>query len=141
MKSPKCTWCGNKLDEEQSANPRLDESKEVICDECYREHYEGECDRCGEIVEETELQMKPGELLALWQEADGLQPGYYRVLSWPIYADGMIEGHIYTDALALFTPLDDRGKVAAEGCRTLGGRLCAACQKQIGIDRVEGRAR
>lgn len=93
----------------------------------------GDCDRCLETVLETELKMRPGELLAFWEETDGLKPGYYRVLRWPIYMDGMIEGYVITDNLEFVAPLDAIGLEAAEDAVYPGGRLCRACQEAISV--------
>lgn len=123
-----CTWCGNDLPEEQRESPYLDESGDEICDRCHTQHFEGCCDRCSEVVEKKELAMRPGELLAFWEEVDGLKPGYYRVLRWPIYADGMIEGFVYTENLQFVRDLDQAGLNAAEDAWTPGGSLCAECR-------------
>lgn len=129
--APCCPCCGEELNEEEREYPQKDEVGDNICDRCYRDKYEGECDRCGYLVEKSELKMRPGELLALWQKVQGLKPGYYRVLHWPLYADGMISMHLFHDALEFFSPLDSKGLSAAEGAWTPGGCLCAECRKQI----------
>ena len=127
-----CAWCYRELDEEERASPLTnDELDEVICDACYRDEYEDECDRCGEIVAKTELAMNPGELIAFWDEVDGLKPGYYKVLRWPIYADGMIEGYVMTENLEYAEPLDKEGERAAANAYYPGGRLCCKCRVEI----------
>lgn len=126
-----CALCGDEFDEEELDNPYRDEDDDPICDSCYREKYESACDRCDEIVEKKELEMKPGELLAFWEEVEGLKPGYYKVLRWPIYADGMICGYIYHDALEFFAPLDEKGTAAAKDAWTPGGCLCERCRTEI----------
>lgn len=129
----KCTWCDDPLGEEARESPYLDDSGDVICDRCHTQHFEGCCDRCSEIVEKKELAMNPGELLAFWEEVDGLQPGYYRVLRWPIWADGMIEGFVYTENLQFVCPLDEAGIHAAEDAWTPGGSLCEECRTAIEV--------
>lgn len=126
-----CGWCSTVLNKEQRENPYRDDSGDVICDTCYTRNFEGICDRCEEIVPKKELKMRPGELLAFWEEVDGLQPGYYRVLRWPIYADGMIEGFVYTENLQFVCALDAQGLNAAEDAYTPGGSLCEECRKAI----------
>lgn len=116
---------------EQRESPMKDPDGDITCDECYREKFEGECDRCGETVDETELAMNPGELLALWEEVDDLAPGYYRVLRWPIYMNGMITGHILKENLEYTYPLDKKGEEAAAHSWTPGGRLCKRCRDEI----------
>lgn len=126
-----CALCGDELDHEEKEYPRKDEDGDPVCDRCYTEKYEGVCDRCGEIVEKKELAMNPGELTAFWEEVDGLKPGYYRVLKWPIYMDGMIEGYVLTDNLKFVAKLDAKGKRAAKDAWTPGGRMCCACRDEI----------
>jgi len=129
--APSCASCGDKLDAEERGNPYRDEGGDPICDRCHCDKYEGQCDRCGEIVEKKELDMHPGEILAFWEEVDGLEPGYYRVLRWPIYMDGMIEGYVLKDNLEYFAPLDEKGQHAADNAWTPGGRMCRACREEI----------
>jgi hypothetical protein len=126
-----CASCDAEFDDEERESPRRDSNGDALCDACYREEYEGTCDRCDEIVEKTELAMKPGELLAFWEEVDGLKPGYYKVIRWPLYADGMINGYVYTENLQFFAALDAKGVAAAKDAWTPGGCLCAACRSEI----------
>jgi hypothetical protein len=126
-----CSLCSDELREEQRDSPFKSDDGDPVCDRCYHEKFEGVCDRCRDVVEKKELAMRPGEILALWEETDGLKTGYYRVLRWPIYMDGMIDGYIVTDNLQRLKPLDEAGIAAADDAYTPGGRLCAACQKEI----------
>lgn len=130
-----CSYCGEELKGEELESPYKDEGGDIICDECYQAHCEGYCDLCGNIVENTELESKPGELIAVWREAPGLcctiEPGYYRVKRWPFYADGMIEGYLYPDAIEKVMDLDDEGRKTAEEDNTLCGILCAECRKRL----------
>ena len=128
-----CTYCGNELDHEERRWPCRDEAKAVMCDRCYQEHYQGECSRCGDLFEKTELSPKPGRLIGIWRDApacgqDDLPAGYYRVLSWPMYADGMIEGYFFGRALSRIGPLDALGQIRAEEESYISGPLCHRCQ-------------
>jgi hypothetical protein len=130
-----CTYCGEPLDGEELENPYRNDSGDILCDECHREHYEGWCDLCNNIVEKKELESNPGELIAVWREAPGLgcevAPGYYRVKQWPIYANGMITGYLFSDAIEKISDLFGRGiKVAAES-DALCGKLCDDCRGRI----------
>lgn len=127
----KCTWCDEVLDDEARESPYHDDSGDVICDRCHTKHFEGVCDLCGDVVNKDELKMRPGEILAFFEETDGLQPGYYRVIRWPIYADGMTEGYVMTENIQFVAPLDDAGKRAAEEAWTPGGSLCEDCRKSV----------
>lgn len=129
-KRKSCNWCGNAFNKEESANPRLDPHKDPICDECYSNEYEEDCSRCGERVEKAELDDSPGKIIVVFQEAPALggivTPGYYKVKEWPIYADGMIEGYLFANALERVADLDYEVKRMAEGF--ICGTLCSACQ-------------
>jgi hypothetical protein len=130
-----CTYCGNQLDAEERRSPRLDEEKSVMCDGCYRDHYEDNCTRCGEIFDKTELSPKPGKLIGVWRDAPALgrgdlKAGYYRVLKWPIYADGMIEGYFFSDAIQRVGPLDAAGLHSAEEEQAMAGPMCSECQAE-----------
>lgn len=130
-----CTRCEDALDDYEAENPYRDDSGKILCDECYREEYEGICDLCHETVEAKELESKPGELIAVWREAPGLcckvEPGYYRVKEWPIYAHGMIEGYLFSDAIEKISDLFGRGLKAAKESEALCGTLCEDCRGRI----------
>lgn len=111
--------------------PRTDEDGDVICSSCYRDKYEGVGDRCGEIVEKTELAMKPGELFAFFEPVGDLGRGYYRVLGWPIYMDGMIGGYVVERNVRFIGSLDAAGARAAKDAWTPGGCLCHDCQVKV----------
>lgn len=131
-----CAWCGNQLRDDEKEFPQVDNSNKIICDDCHREHYMDTCNRCLETVDKDQLDCHPGRLIAVWQEApclasDDLQPGYYRVKSWPMYADGMIEGYFYSDALERVTDLDEKGVRGAGESNSCSGPLCLDCQGEI----------
>lgn len=126
-----CSHCMEKLEGEDADSPFRDKNGDLYCEGCFFEEVMGDCDRCGACVDLDELAMNPGELLAFWAKTDGLEPGYYRVLRWPIYMDGMITGYVVTDNLQRFGPLDEKGLSAAKFVNTPGGRLCCACRLEI----------
>lgn len=125
-----CSYCSEELKGEDLTNPMMYDG-EPYCERCYGQECEGQCDRCGNFVVKDEVAMRPGELLAFWEETNGLKPGYYRVLRWPIYMDGMITGFVLTDNLQFVLPLDDKGKLAAKDAWTPGGSLCLECRTEI----------
>ena len=129
-----CTCCGRDLDKEERRLPRKDECGAVICHSCYSRDYEENCSRCGEFVEKTELSSKPGRLIGVWRDAPALggdvKAGYYRVLRWPIYADGMIEGYFYADALKQVGQLDVTGLQLADEEMHMAGPMCNECQTE-----------
>lgn len=131
-----CTWCGAVLDEEEAASPSRDDDGDAICDRCHTEHFMGNCSRCGELVELADLDTTPGQLIALYAAApvlckENLEPGYYRILKRPFFADGMIEGHFYGDALQRIAGLDAKGQSAAPEAYCLAGPLCSCCRLEV----------
>lgn len=129
-----CTRCGNDLDHEERANPSKD-GTEVICDDCWSELFEERCTRCCELVDKREVSAKPGHLLGIWRDAPALsgelKAGYYRVLGWPFFADGMIEGHFYADRLKRVGDLDTHGANAADREQCLSGPMCSSCRRKV----------
>lgn len=133
-----CTCCHEKLDDEQASAPRRDTDGDIMCDDCYRDEYETQCERCMNIVEKTEMGANPGEIIAVWQKSPArfgvgdLEPGYYRVKQWPIYADGMIEGYMFADHLEKVCELDSEGLLSVEqGATAMCGALCQSCRDQV----------
>lgn len=130
-----CSRCGNDLDDEESGSPDKDEDGDIICSNCWSDLYQGHCGRCGEYAMQTELKAHPGELIAVWENTpatpNDLTPGYYRVKQWPFFSDGMIEGHMYANALSRFSDLDELGKRASGEQSTLCSPLCQDCRTKI----------
>lgn len=130
-----CTWCARELDPEERQSPEKSEAGEVICDSCYDQEYRDYCTRCEEKFDKTELSPKPGRLIGVWRDAPALGrgdilAGYYRVLRWPIFADGMIEGYFFRDALQRVGPLDMAGLRSAEEEQSMAGPMCEECQQK-----------
>jgi hypothetical protein len=129
-----CTWCASELDQEERRSPEKSEAGEVICDGCYSEEYRDYCTRCAEKFEKTELSPKPGKLIGVWRDAPALggeiKAGYYRVVRWPLYADGMIEGYFFRDAIQRVGPLDEAGLHSAEEEQSMAGPMCEECQQK-----------
>lgn len=130
-----CAWCERELDREERRSPERSEAGEVICDSCYSQEYRDYCTRCQEQFEKTELSPKPGRLIGIWRDAPAgfggdLKAGYYRVLRWPLYADGMIEAHFYHHAVQRVGQLDTAGLHSAEEELCMAGPMCNDCQKE-----------
>lgn len=131
-----CSYCGDELDGEELESPYKDESGDIICDDCYHDHYEGTCDLCQNIVQNTELESKPGELFAVWSEASAigakdLKPGYYRVKEWPMYVSDMLSASFFSESIEKIMDLDEEGQRAAQDAWTPCGKLCAECRKRL----------
>lgn len=48
-----CGYCHRALVGEEAENPRRDEAENIICDQCYEEHYQFHCAICEECEENT----------------------------------------------------------------------------------------
>lgn len=128
-----CAWCAREFDQEERRSPQKSTAAEAICDSCYRDEYSDNCTRCEEMFDKTELSPAPGKLIGVWRDAPALcgeiKAGYYRVLRWPIYADGMIEGYFFPNALQRVGPLDEAGLHSAEEEQAMAGPMCEGCQR------------
>lgn len=133
MEDTKCYRCEEQLTDEEIAFPLEDASENNVCEECWHEEYEDYCFRCHDLCMKTELEANPGELIAVWHDIHGAyntcKPGYYRVRRWPIYRDGMIEGHLIVEHLQYVSDLNE-----VAPCDYLAGPLCHACQTDIRTD-------
>lgn len=140
-----CTSCGVSLSDEELENPRRDSGGDVICDSCYSDEFEDWCSLCDEVVDKDELEASPGHIVAVYSDApvrggDDLKAGYYRVLSWPFFADGMVEGYFIGGTLERLADLDDKGKRAAKDQSCLSGPMCKRCRDRVEGTLAKGRA-
>jgi len=119
-----CNCCGCELDGEEQESPRLDADGDPICDGCYQERYEFTCCWCEEL-EHIDHQHKL--LVVDNAEEAGMPRGVYEIVRKPYYADGMIEGHLYEDALKRIADVPDGLKIEWYPC----GHLCKRCQGKI----------
>jgi hypothetical protein len=133
-----CTWCGEALSEEEAEHPDRDDDGDAICERCHTEHFMDNCSRCAELVDSDDLDTTPGQVIAIYDAApvlckDDLEPGYYRILKRPFFADGMIEGYFYGDALRRVADLDAKGLRAAPEAYCLAGPLCSRCRTEVEV--------
>lgn len=131
-----CTNCGDPLDDDEIASPYHDDDGSVMCETCYEDKFEDWCSLCDELVEKTQLTAEPGHLVVVFDEApvrcgDDLKAGYYRVLRWPFFADGMIEGHFIDGALQHVADLDEQGNRAAKNAMDMSGPMCESCRTRV----------
>jgi hypothetical protein len=130
-----CTECDGELDSEESINPRKNIGGAAICDDCYGEQYQDECSRCCERADKTDLDTRLGALIGVWRDAPALggeiKAGYYRVLKWSFFADGMIEAYFFPHALKRVSDLDEIGLRRAEDAGFFAGPMCGECQGAV----------
>jgi hypothetical protein len=75
----KCYHCSDELEGEDAESPMRDSAGNPYCERCYRDEIEGECDRCGEYVEQDK-EHRP----SCWRSA--LKPA---ITALKIYMDGI----------------------------------------------------
>ncbi len=95
----KCINCDEKLGDEEAKSPRRDEDSDIMCDDCYHDIYEFTCIKC-ENYEHINHNGGIGSVFVAFEDDIlGIPTGVYEVVSHPFYADGMVEGYLYTDAI------------------------------------------
>jgi hypothetical protein len=98
----KCTLCEEELDEEEIESPRKDRDGDIICDKCFDDRYSYHCPICEEMFsEDFSVKISPKyPLIAEYASEDiDIDSGIYEILSYPFYADGVIEIHIFKSAV------------------------------------------
>ena len=97
-----CTNCGDKLNEEEAESPQIDEDGSVICDHCFEDQYSHRCPLCEDIFDEDFSEsISPKYLLLTKYAAEelGFDPGIYEITSYPFFADGITEIHLFRTAI------------------------------------------
>lgn len=155
-KAVACSFCGEELDNYQAESPMLDPNDKLpVCDECYHEKFEFTCCGCQEYGDVAEQH----KFLVVFEEGidtcgPTLAPGLYRIVEFPYWANGMIEGHLYSSSLKLLRPLPIRwfayrSITGKRIFRTLTknknpleypcGHLCLECQQALKLEKVAGK--
>ena len=97
-----CTECGTELDAEEAESPRVDKDGDIICDQCFENQYSYLCPLCGEIFDEDfSVKISPKHILVTKYAAEelGFDPGIYEIISYPFFADGIIELHFFKSSI------------------------------------------
>ena len=97
-----CEYCEEVLDEEEQEAPREDKAGNIICDKCFEEEYMFTCPICGELFEEDFSKSISPQYLFISEYAGedvGISPGVYEIIAYPFFADGVVEAHIFKNAL------------------------------------------
>lgn len=135
LRTLSCTDCGHGFQLEVDAEPDTNHDGEPICTDCYLDANFDDCALCGESVQKEELESKPGELIVIFERVpalgdDDLLPGYYRVLGWPFFSQGLIgSGYFHATRLTRVARLDTRGKAQAKNADCPSGPMCRECQR------------
>jgi hypothetical protein len=136
MTAIECEYCGDELDREELESPRKDDQDDIMCDDCYREHFEFTCSVCHEYGETEDqhnmLAVYDPEAFDECDRDNGWKRGVYMIVDSPYYCSPLIgHGWLYTRALDWVGPIPrDKGKSESP----IGypcGHLCLDCQKKI----------
>ncbi len=124
-----CNSCGDELEEEEIESPRKDKDGSILCDECYEDKYQHHCPVCEEFFyEDLEAKISPKYLMILPSVGEnvGLDAGIYEIVSYPFFADGIIELHIYKSAVKWICDIPSD----IEDCYTLY-YICDDCKTKL----------
>jgi len=95
-----CSFCGNALSGEEIESPRKDKDGTLLCDACFDDKYTHSCPICEDFFDEDlDAKISPKHIIVLEEQKGGIPIGIYEIISYPFYADGMIEFHIFKGAL------------------------------------------
>lgn len=121
-----CTWCGNKL-LSCPDDPSTDDQGDPICEACWHDHYTFRCCWC----ERYGMVKNQHNMVVVAERERGVpkavMPGIYLVLDTPYYADGIVEGHLYSNALERLSDVPEGVLTGMYRC----GHLCMDCQEKI----------
>lgn len=116
----RCGGCGELYDTHHEHGDFVESKGEILCESCYEAESAYQCSCC----DNHDCHEAPGRLLVITERCGDLEPGLYRIERWPFYADGMITGLVYEDAL---TRIGDVPQNADTGRYSMGF-LCTKCE-------------
>lgn len=126
-----CPICDEPLNEEELESSRKEPIGEhrVICDECYRDHYEEPCIVCEELMEYEDQKY----IILPNGDSRGIDPGIYKILKNPFYL---------SDCLGSFEVIREHVKKLATVPESIkvdeGGFICPRCLKQNRVINPDG---
>lgn len=121
----RCGCCDSLADEHSEFVRYVKSKKEFLCESCYQAEQAYEC--CGAHCDNHDCHEKPGRLVVMTEEVQGMEAGLYRIKDWPFYANGVIDMYVHENAL-------ERVGELPPGVNTDGyamGFLCSECEKKI----------
>lgn len=125
MKTLTCTYCGNTLREEELEEPLMDDEENVICYECYNDHFEFKCCKCEEY---DHIDNQHKMLVVVDEEEAGLPAGLYRILELPYYSASLLGDVSWNEwALERIGDVPDGVDTGSYAC----GHLCGRCQEEV----------
>ena len=130
-----CSYCGEDLShiyEETDFGPRQDPGDgQPICDDCWHEHFEFECFRCGNSGDIEDQH----RYLVILKECGGMKPGIYRTLG-AYFTSNYFD--MWWNAWNLSRLRDADGKFYNEHDLP-SGHLCYGCQLELNLVEVTTR--
>jgi hypothetical protein len=124
-----CTMCGNRLHNHEVNDPRTNDEGNLVCDDCYREHYTFECCLCGEDDETTHQH----NMVVVFDDQAGVPVGTYRVTGCPYYSCSILgDGEILPFRVERIGDVPNGAESDGYWC----GHLCRECQAKYGNQRT-----
>lgn len=121
----KCSYCGNNLNEDGLENPLTDDERDLMCDECYNDHYEFTCCWCQEYGNKKDQHKM---VVVFDDEKAGVPTGVYRVTDLDYYIISAFgDGWLHDWAIERIGDIPDGADSNGYPC----GHLCAECQKKV----------
>lgn len=125
-----CSYCGDDIShvwEETNFGPATDPNDgQAVCDDCFHEHFEFNCIRCGN----SESDEDQHRYLLILEECGGLQPGIYAVTRRPYFTSNYFDMWWNKGALTYLRAAD--GNYYNEGDYP-SGHLCSGCRSEMGL--------
>ena len=143
---PTCVYCGRPLDDEETADPYRDETGDIMCDECYSEHFEYICPLCHNLVaiDGNQEHIIVTQALA---EDQKMVPGIYRITDWPWFTSNYFSMRIHLDALTREADVPaevvdlENGDYVCEQCVSTWRKMKPGTLEQYRSDALEAAAR
>ena len=131
-----CSYCSDQLDEDEIENPYVDDCDEIMCDDCYKEHYMETCPICEEWYEKP---TNPEEtFFVVSKEASEeceVEAGFYQVTDFPYWlgATGFGFEMLFKNAIKLIRACDINSMLQKlhRGSEKIGAdECCSECVKK-----------
>jgi hypothetical protein len=117
IEKTRCTYCGDKLDEEEIETPSKDGAGDPMCDECWHDHYEFTC----YLVVKC---LAPGDY-------EDVIPGIYYIKSGPYHGGSLLGGGLFNRKLLRLRDLPNDSMLDRDYYPT--GHLCRTCVDMLNL--------
>lgn len=94
-----CSSCRDDLEGYEIESPYHDKDGTILCDKCHEDKYQHLCHICEDFFyEDMDAKISPKYIIVL-EDGNGVPTGIYEITSYPFFVDGMIEYHIFKNAV------------------------------------------